>query len=112
MSAYDSAVDKSGNTYVTGDFYGEVDFDPGDGVDIHSSHTNNYSDSYLSKFDSSGKFLWTRTWGDGMVAIGYSVIIDDSGDIYVAGFLGYSRFRSRVRESIFIRDTWSQMMFT
>ena len=50
----DVAVDESDNAYVTGDFNGTIDFDPGSGIDNHSS--NGGDDAFLSKFDSSGNF--------------------------------------------------------
>ena len=56
-----SPVDISGNVHAAGDFQGTVDFDPGNGVDNHTSNGN--QDASLSKFDSSGNFMWARTWG-------------------------------------------------
>ena len=41
----DVAVDGFGNVYVSGDFYGTFDFDPGPGTDDHVS--NGQSDAYL-----------------------------------------------------------------
>ena len=78
------AVDGSGNAYVGGDFCGTVDFDPGPGVDKYSS--NGSKDNFLSKFDSSGNFLWACTWGGGGDDWGYSVAVDGSGNAYVTGF--------------------------
>jgi hypothetical protein len=66
---------------VTGYFDGTVDFDPGSGVDPHSS--NGAEDIFLSKFDSSGNFIWARTWG---VGNGYGVVVDGSGNAYVTGW--------------------------
>jgi hypothetical protein len=80
------AVDGSGNAYVTGQFYGTLDFDPGAGADNHTS--NGYADVYLSKFDSNGKFLWARAWGGLYDDLGISVAIDGSGNVYVTGFFG------------------------
>jgi hypothetical protein len=42
-------MDSSGNSYVTGYFSGTVDFDPGSGVDSHTS--NGGYDVFLSKFE-------------------------------------------------------------
>ena len=57
---YGVAIDGSGNVYVTGYFFGTVDFDPGEGEDAHSAFG---LDVVLSKFDSNGNFQWARTWG-------------------------------------------------
>jgi hypothetical protein len=82
---YCVTVDGSGNVYVTGRFSGDsVDFDPDPTVvDPHSS--NGY-DTYLSKFDSSGTFLWARTWGGNDIDSGYGVDVDGSGNVYVSGY--------------------------
>ena len=55
------AFDGSGSIYVTGEFCGRVDFDPGPGRDWHTS--TGYNDTFLSKFDLDGNFIWARTWG-------------------------------------------------
>jgi len=77
------AVDGSGNVYVTGAFEGTVDFDPGSGVDNHTSI--GHTDVFLSKFDSSGEFEWARTWGGTHYNYGYGVAVDGSGNVYVTG---------------------------
>jgi hypothetical protein len=84
---YGVAVDDSGNVYVTGSFTGEVDFNPDPTAeDIHSP--NGYyidSDNFLSKFDSSGTFVWARTWGAKGDNESYGVGVDGTGNIYVTG---------------------------
>ena len=80
-------VDDSGNVYVTGCFSETVDFDPGPGADNHTSIGQ--TDSFLIKFDSSGDFVWARTWGGENVTGegegGNEIAIDNSGRIFVAG---------------------------
>jgi len=90
---YASTCDSSGNVFATGMFYETVDFDPGTGVDEHTSHI--FPDTYLTKYDSDGNYLWTRTWGgDGNTAptswgeMGYDVKTDSSDNIYVTGYFG------------------------
>ena len=78
------AVDQSGNIYVAGSFMSTVDFDPGGGVDNHIS--TGVIDVFLSKFDSSGTFLWARTWGGSGWDEGYGVDVDDTGNVYVTGY--------------------------
>ena len=77
------AIDSSGNSYVTGWFSGTVDFDPGAGVDSHTS--NGFYDVFLSKFDQNGNFIWARTWGGPGDDYAYSVAADYVGNVYVAG---------------------------
>ena len=82
---YGVAVDGSENVYVTGGFWSPtVDFDPGGGVDIHN--TNGDADAFLSKFDSSGDFIWAKTWGGAVNnEIGNAIAVETSGIVYVNG---------------------------
>jgi len=77
-------VDDSGNVYVTGQFYGSVDFDPSGNVDMHNS--NGFYDAYLTKFDSTGTFQWAKTWGGSNWDYGHDVGIDSDGYIYTVGW--------------------------
>jgi hypothetical protein len=59
----DIATDSMGSVYITGVFFAStVDFDPGPGVDENTLLTDSL-DIFLSKFDSSGNYIWSRTWG-------------------------------------------------
>jgi hypothetical protein len=57
---FEVAADNSGHVYVTGYFQNTVDFDPGPGIEERTSV--GLADIFLSKFDSSGNFIWVRTW--------------------------------------------------
>jgi len=50
----------SSNLYIGGNFSGTVDFDPSSGVDIFIS-TDYNPDGFITKLDSSGNYLWTKT---------------------------------------------------
>ena len=77
------AADGSGNVYVSGNFMGTVDFDPGGG----DPHTSNGSyDVFLSKFDLLGNFKQARAWGGPAWDIGWGVALDGSGNVYVTGY--------------------------
>jgi len=77
-------LDGSGNAFVTGSFTGKVDFDPSNEVDFHISNGNH--DVFLSKFDSSGSFIWAPTWGGQDWDTAHSVAIDGLGNAYVTGY--------------------------
>jgi len=77
------AIDSSGNVYVAGGFQETVDFDPGTGTDNRTS--NGYTDVFLAKFDSSGNFVWGRTWGGSAPDMGTGCDVDGSGSVYVTG---------------------------
>ena len=84
-------VDNSGNLITTGYYTGTVDF-AGGGGDINSIHSSltylgNYTkDIFVAKYDSAGRHLWSRSFGnDGNSEMGQAVAVDGSGNIYVAG---------------------------
>ncbi|MFA5865354.1 MAG: SBBP repeat-containing protein [Phycisphaerae bacterium] len=80
---YSVASDGLGNIYVTGKFSGTVDFDPGPENVLRTSAGK--SDVFLSKFSSSGEFLWVRIMGGNDNDIGNAVAADGSGNAYVVG---------------------------
>jgi len=77
------ATDLSGNICVTGIFTGTVDFDPGD----QSVNLTFFADLdvFISKFDSSGNYLWAKSIGDTAQDVGQGASFDSSGNIYSFG---------------------------
>lgn len=83
----DMQIGPDGSLYVIGEFYGIVDFDPGQGEDFHDAVDDSI---YLSKFDEYGNHLWTRSWGvtewRGInVAMAPSLAVTNNSDIFVSG---------------------------
>jgi hypothetical protein len=76
-------VDKLGNVYTIGYFQGTVDFDPGAGLYNLISVGN--SDIFISKLDSSGNFMWAKSFGSATNDYGWSIEVDKSGNIYATG---------------------------
>ena len=77
------AVDSSGNVYTTGFFNGIADFDPGAGEANLTSAGGN--DSFISKLDSSGNFVWAKRLGGTSSDLGYPIAVDSSGNVYTSG---------------------------
>jgi hypothetical protein len=77
--AFSTAASSSGDVYVVGTFVNTVDFDPGPGVD---EHTSDYAGDFLSRFDSQGNFISAGTWG---FAENCHVALDEFGNALVAG---------------------------
>jgi hypothetical protein len=84
--AYTESVklDSSGNIYTTGSFFGTANFDPGAGTFNLTSAGS--GDIFVSKLDSSGNFLWAKSFGGSSDDFGYSVSIDSSGNIFTTGY--------------------------
>jgi len=68
----------SGDVYITGHFYGTVDFDPDSGV-----YNLTGSGAFISKLNSSGNFVWAKGVNG---SSGKSMALDNMGKMYVAGF--------------------------
>jgi hypothetical protein len=75
--------DHAGNIYVAGIYGGTPDFDPGPGTYFDTS--NGDLDVFLLKLDSSGSFLWTKTFGSIDEDACGGVTVDPSGNVYLNG---------------------------
>lgn len=78
------AVDRDGNSLVTGIFSDVVDFDPS-GVDVSLSAQGMGLDIFVSKFDSAGNHLWSNGRGGAGTDIGDAIGVDSSGNVYSSG---------------------------
>ena len=78
------SIDSSGNIYITGNFTGTVDFDPGAGASNLISAGS--QDIYISKQDSDGDFVWAKAMGGTGGDQGLSLSIDSSDNIYTTGY--------------------------
>ena len=72
--SYSVAVDGSGNAYITGYTRG----------DLGGTNAGDY-DAFLTKFDNLGNELWSKQIGTPDADPCYSVAVDGSGNVYIAG---------------------------
>ena len=77
-------TDDYNNVYITGEFYGGMDFDPGPAKYILGDATNNQN-RFLVKLNSSGNLIWAK-----MNAGGSTFVVDKNQNIYE-----YSAFVNR-----------------
>ncbi len=80
---YEIASDNAGNIYITGEFEGTVDFDPGAGVTNLVS--NGGSDVFVAKYNDSGELLWAQSLGGAGNDAGLGITVDSAGKVYVSG---------------------------
>lgn len=78
------SVDASGNVFMTG-------YTNSSGTAIatggsHQSLLSGFEDAFVVKFNSNGVRQWGTYYGDGPNDRGYSVDIDASGNVYMAGY--------------------------
>jgi Ca2+-binding RTX toxin-like protein len=85
---YSITLDSTSNVYTTGSFYGTADFDPGPGI-FEMTSVGLYN-SFISKLDADGNFLWAKQLGAGD---GQSITLDSVGNVYTTGrFIGTADF--------------------
>lgn len=86
--AYNIVLDNSNNIYISGIFYGTVDFDPGTGISNYTAVA--FSDSFILKLDNNGNFLWVKTFGSTGYDYAFSIDLDNLGNIYCVGQFQYT----------------------
>ena len=82
---YQIASDASGNIYSTGRFDYTADFDPGPGVCLLTTN-GLQTDVFIQKLDSSGNFIWAKSFGGTRLEVCRSFAIDAGNNIYTTGF--------------------------
>lgn len=101
LYVYDNATDVAGNVYITGEYSGTVDFDPGAGTQTQTATASGGRDIFILKLNADDTFGWVKTYGGTGIDFGQRITVDNSGNIYVAGrfqnsvtFYGYGGFNS------------------
>jgi ELWxxDGT repeat protein len=93
--AYGIAVGANGCVYTTGYFSGTADFDPA-ATTYNLSSAGGY-DIFVSKLDSSGKFIWADRMGGTGADYAYGIAVDAGGSVYTTGtFNGTADFNPGV----------------
>lgn len=82
-TTYSIALDASGNIYTTGFFNDTADFDPG--IGIFNLISGPSSSVFVSKLDASGNFVWAKKFAGNSDALGNSISVDNSGNVYTSG---------------------------
>ena len=82
--AFSMTTDAPGNVYITGGFYGTMDFDPGPGT---QTLTASGRDAFFAKYNSSGNYIWAKQLqGTNTSDFSYNILLDASGNVYICGF--------------------------
>jgi gliding motility-associated-like protein len=82
-AAYSTAYDNNGNVFLTGQFAGTVDFDPGPGLMVLNSFGE--TDCFILKLNSNSNTLWVRQIGGSGIDAGNSLATDAAGNVYITG---------------------------
>ena len=85
------AVDPSGEIITVGTFAGTADFDPGAATFNLTAAGN--TETFVSKLDRAGNFVWARRLGGASNDQGNGVAVDASGNVHTVGsFAGTADF--------------------
>jgi hypothetical protein len=79
-------LDDAGNIFISGGFFGTVDFDPGPGTYPMTSPGG--KDMFVVKLNNSGNLIWAKSMGGGTSSNGIyvkGIDFDAFGNIYTAG---------------------------
>jgi hypothetical protein len=85
ISPQSMSVDGFGNIYATGAFTDSIDFDPGPGTDYLVSASAGSADIYISKWDTTGNYQWTKGIGGSENELGWRIKTDKYGNSYTYG---------------------------
>ncbi len=89
---YDVEAPTSACVYATGSFSGTADFDPGPGEAERTA--DDWDNVFLTKFSSTGDFLWAGAWGGNNSTgsgIPSKLDCDSHGSIFVGGRFDFTR---------------------
>lgn len=81
--SWDVVVDAMNNIYITGQFFGTLDFNPGPGTSNMTS-VGGY-DFFICKVDLSGNFMWAKSLGGLNPDVSYSIDVDINCNVYTTG---------------------------
>ena len=82
--AYGCFEDSQGNLYMSGNFQGTVDFDPGSD-EVFITAVSSY-DGYLAKYDEDLNYIWALSIGGNDQVNGKKIVVDSDGNTFLAGY--------------------------
>jgi gliding motility-associated-like protein len=83
-ASYSMTINDSNRIFITGQFTGEVDFDPAPSLISNLTSINNSFDIFISEFDALGNFKWGGSMGSKLQEEGNAISIKN-GAIYLTG---------------------------
>jgi hypothetical protein len=81
----DIATDPAGNIYSTGTLSGAIDVDPSPTSTATLSQVGGGADIWITKFNSSGDYIWGKVFGGTDGDLVYGIDVDPSGNVFVVG---------------------------
>ncbi len=84
--ALDVEVDALGYVYTVGEFYYDVDFDPG--MDTFYLNSSGGNDIFIQKLGPDGSLVWAKSIGGYGGDRAVSLSMDQEGNLYITGHFG------------------------
>ncbi len=78
------AIDQLGYVYTIGQYNSTTDFDPGPAT--YTLPGSGFLSTYIQKLDGLGHLVWAKNISGNNKVWGYSIALDGSDNIYIAGF--------------------------
>lgn len=79
-------VDQNGNSFISGNFSGIVDFDPSS-TGTYTLNGSGLGENFLLKLDASGNFVWVKQFTSTDLDLINSISLDMAGNLVLAGRL-------------------------
>lgn len=104
-------LDAGRNIYLSGYFYGIVDFDPGEGV-YNMTGYGGFCDGFIEKLDENANLIWVKQIpGNGNV-YPWSIRTDPAGNVYTLGtFSGTNDFNPAPKSTFSMTSIGSSDIF-
>lgn len=81
-------IDNNNNAYITGTISGIVDFDPS--TSTNNLTTTGNSDVFICKLNTSGDYVWAKSFGGTTTDTVTSIALDSNNNIYTTGSYTYT----------------------
>lgn len=78
------SLDSNDNIYLSGSFYGTVDFDPGPGAYFLTNSAGSY-DAFAAKLDVAGNFIWAKSTKGIGAERAFSINVDKQKNVVLVG---------------------------
>lgn len=79
------SIDSTSNVFISGRFDEDIDLDPGIGVNLKNSASDDFDDLFIVKLDSSGVLDWAHQIGGKLQDQLGDMVLDNQGDLYITG---------------------------
>ena len=84
-------LDTSRNIYIAGTFKDTIDCDPGGGTFYLIAPHPSYPNTFITKLDHDGNFIWAKQLGNGIADCYVSALgVDVAGNVFVTGSFDYT----------------------